>query len=194
MEDEKAMPLRNSYELLLKLLWTSTIMVIIAVGGARADVITHASVSVSGDSWTYTLFNDEPAGSNNWLSTFTLYLNSPIAVTATPSGWDFSSDGVSFVSWFNIDLDPPFPHDIAPGASLAGFAISAPNSISQPGTYDLISWDHTLDLPGPAGSGTVLVPVSVEVGSVPEPSSASLLVSAIAGLFAIRRLRLALKS
>src|SRR5581483_12468693 len=81
---------------------------------ARAGVITSALVDITGETWSYTLSNNEPAGSNNWLTSFNLYINTLVTVTGAPFGWDYFTDGASFVSWFNTDLDPPFPDDVAP--------------------------------------------------------------------------------
>ena len=58
--------------------------------------------------------------------------------------------------WYNTDPALPYPHDVRPGASLAGFSISSTATSSELLSYGLSGWDHSLDQPGPTVAGTVL--------------------------------------
>src|SRR5688572_4615212 len=81
---------------------------------------SHVDVSSGPPTWSYTVFNDEPAGSEDHIKFFALDVQAPITVTGTPAGWNFDTDGMTFVLWFNEDPAPPYPNDIAPGTSLGG--------------------------------------------------------------------------
>src|SRR2546421_333723 len=87
---------------------------------AMADLLkTHINtVMTPAGEWSYIIFNDEPAGSPNYIYDLQLTVNAPIEVTATPPGWAVDTDNISFVFWFNTDLALPYPHDIAPGSSV----------------------------------------------------------------------------
>src|SRR5579872_1208244 len=133
--------------------------VILCSRGASAQRLSaHVDVTIGTSTWDYMLVNDEPAGSPNFIAAFALAVDAPIVVTGTPVGWNFQTDNTSFVLWLNADSALPYPHDVAPGASLSGFEIQSTSNSSQESPYGISSWDHTADMPGPATSGTVLAP------------------------------------
>jgi hypothetical protein len=151
----------------------------------QADIITAVTVTPGPPVWSYTLFNNEPANSPNFITAFTLSVAAPIAVTGTPTGWDFLTDDLTFVQWFNTDLALPYLHDIAPGTSLGGFSVSSTAVSSQLLSYGLSGWDHTADAPGPGASGNALAP-SEASSSVPEPSTAYFLSYSILAMAVLR--------
>lgn len=124
----------------------------------------HAAVAISGQTWSYTLFNDEPSGSPNYGANFALSVSAPFTVTGTPTGWNYTTNNLTYVSWYNADLDYPYPHDIAPGASLGGFSIQSSATSGAQDFYEIRAWDHTADALGPfSGPATVLVPSTAPV-------------------------------
>lgn len=139
-------------------------------GNAGTILSAHVDVVTSPLRWTYTVVNDEMSGSPNFVTTFLLAVDAPISVSGTPTGWDFNTDGLSYVFWFNTDLALPYPNDIAPGGFLSGFAITSSVSTSAAERVDLSAWDHVLDEPGPTLTSAVLAPSSsVPSTGVPEP-------------------------
>lgn len=151
----------------------------------RADMIATVTVSPGPSTWSYTLFNNDPLSSPDFISSFSLSVNAPITVTGTPTGWDFSTDHATFIFWFNADPEFPYPNDVAPGSSLAGFALISSATSSQLLTYGLAGWDHSLDEPGPTVAGTVLAPSLIS--AVPEPKSLFLLIGGAFLLVAYHR-------
>jgi hypothetical protein len=123
-----------------------------------AELATRVEVAAGPPSWSYTLFNDEPAESPQFIKFFQLDVGAPFTVTGTPAGWGFDTDGSSYVLWFNTDEQLPYPNDVAPGASLGGFEIesAAPDSVSSP--FGLVAWDHDTDQAGLVTLGEVLAP------------------------------------
>jgi hypothetical protein len=159
----------------MKVLAIVVIIVVVTASRAKADLLATVSVSPGPTTWSYLISNDEPGNSSNFISSFTLSVNAPVTVIGTPTGWDFSTDGSTFVSWFNLDASLPYPHDVAPGKSLGGFSLTSTGLFSDLLGYGLTGWDHSLDQPGPDAVGVVLSPsVSPPVSSVPEPSFASI--------------------
>src|SRR5262249_28997305 len=116
---------------------------------ANAQLLAHAELNQSGSVFSYTVFNDEPAGSPNFLSTFHLTVNAPITVTGIPIGWDFATDNSTYVDWFNTDSTLPYPHDVAPGTSLGGFTVESTVDTTDTLDYTVTTWDHTADSSGP---------------------------------------------
>lgn len=152
-----------------------TLASLMAVCGITAQAQTlqsHVDVSAAAPVWSYSLTNDEPAGSNNFLRLFTLDLEAPVTVTGSPQGWAFDTDGLTYVFWFNTDLALPYPNDIAPGATLSGFTLESTALVSSQKNYSLLSWDHSADTSGPLAFGTTLVP---GFATVPEPGSLALM-------------------
>jgi hypothetical protein len=155
----------------------TALLLMMGSGTATAGLLSNVTVTTGGGNWDYTVVNQEGDTSNNWVSTFDLFFNSAITNVGSPNGWDFITDDVSFIAWFNTDLDPPFPHDIAPGTSLDGFTFTSSDP-PQLGDYDLTSWDHNLNQPGPTAAGSVSVPEFVQ--AVPESGSFTLLLFGLA--------------
>lgn len=141
---------------------------------------SHIDVSVNSSIWTYTLINDEPSNSPNYINSFNLAVDAPITVINTPSGWDYQTDNSSYVLWFNTDNALPYPHDVAPATSLGGFEIGSPNAASAAQVAGLDAWDHFADAPGTTVTTTVLAPTSAN--AVPEPSSMAVLILGLMGL------------
>jgi hypothetical protein len=150
----------------------------------KADLIADVTVTAGPPVWSYTLINNELLDSPNFITSFSLTVDAPIIVTGTPTGWDFSTDDATYVFWYNTDPALPYPHDVAPGASLGGFSISSTATSSELLSYGLSGWDHSLDQPGPTVAGTVLSPSSS--ATVPEPNSVYLLLGAM-GFLAVKR-------
>src|ERR1035441_10862708 len=115
----------------------------------------HGAVSTGPTVWTYTVFNDQAPGDPNYISSFVLEVAAPVFAITAPDGWISITDNISYVQWFNTDPTLPYPHDIAPGASLGGFSLSSTMAFSEMLSYGLSGWDHTLDEPGPSVSGTI---------------------------------------
>jgi hypothetical protein len=114
--------------------------------------------------WSYTITNLEPGGSPNYINAFTLAVGAPIQVTGTPDGWDFdvvTQNGQTYVGWFSADPQLPYPHDIAPGASLSGFQIQSTVTTSALLPYRIDAWDHDADDFGPFQIANVLAPSAV---------------------------------
>jgi hypothetical protein len=150
--------------LLFLILFSSTI--------AKADLITHVELNQTGPVFSYTVFNDEPLGSPNFVSIWHLDLNAPIAITNTPAGWDYFTDNATFVDWFSTDLALPYPHDIAPGSFLDGFVIESAFATSELHFYTVGSWDHVNDSGGPGFQDLIFAPAIGPTSSVvPEPST-----------------------
>ncbi len=131
-----------------------------------ADLIANVRVNGSPPVWSYTLSNNEPTNSPNFISSFILTVNAPITTVGTPPGWDFVTDNSTYVYWFNTDVSLPYPHDIAPGTSLAGFSFSSTAPSSQPLSADVSAWDHIADGPGPTVINPVLAPSTAPALSI----------------------------
>jgi hypothetical protein len=107
-------------------------LAIVAHHCAVADTLqTRVEVEQVGTNFLYTVFNDEPAGSNRHINIWELSVNAPFDVLSTPQGWDHVTDNRSYVTWFSTDSTEPFLHDIAPGALLEGFVLGAVISTSE---------------------------------------------------------------
>jgi hypothetical protein len=150
---------------------------------ARVEVATSPSL------WSYTVFNEEPANSQNFIKFFSLDLAGPVTVTGTPAGWDFDTDGATFILWFNTDAALPYPNDIAPGASLGGFELQSTATESTQELYSLVGWDHSVDDAGLVQFGSTLVPSGAV--AVPEPGTLALIGAGVVVLIPIlhRRFR-----
>jgi hypothetical protein len=172
--------------MLSKIVFISALFLIAVTANAQNPLSGHTSVTTSPSTWSYTVFDDEAAGSSNYVGYFTLAVNAPVQVTGTPAGWTSDTDGSTYVLWYNTDTTLPYPHDIAPGSSLGGFAITSTVTTSDTLEYDLDSWDHSQDAPGPGTQGRVLAPSIV---SAPDPSPLLALGLGSLGLggFAFRR-------
>lgn len=144
------------------------------------NLASHVDVSVDASTWTYTLVNDEPANSPNYINSFSLAVDAPITIITTPNGWDYQTDNTSYILWFNTDTALPYSHDVAPVTSLGGFEVGSPNAASTAQAAGLDAWDHFADEPGTTVSTTVFAPSAAN--PVPEPSSSTVLISGLMGL------------
>lgn len=119
---------------------------------------SHVEVARQPAIWSYSVFNDEGAGSALYIASFSLSIVAPASVMASPPGWQFDTDNSSYVGWFATDLALPYPGHIAPGASLSGFQIQSATTGSEATPYMLTSWRHDADSAGPIGIDVVLSP------------------------------------
>jgi hypothetical protein len=158
----------------------SFLVLIACSSSVQAQLASHAQVTTNQNNWFYTLFNDEATGSSNYVTSFALNINAPIAVVNAPAGWDFQTDNLSYVYWFNTDPGLPYPHDIVPGASLSGFTFQSTSS-STLSDYILAGWDHAVDAPGPSVTAQILSP-----SNVPEPTTPVVLFSTVVCLLAVQ--------
>lgn len=98
--------------------------------------------------WNYMLFNDEAAGSNQYIATLSLAVAAPITVTGTPDGWSVETDGMTYVLWYAADLELPYLNQIPPGHSLGGFQLTSPQTRSEASASSIAAWDHSTDTAG----------------------------------------------
>lgn len=115
-------------------------------------------VAQAGTNFSYTVFNDELITSRWHVSMWHLELNTPFNVIATPPGWDYITDNASYVDWYSTDAEDPYPHDIAPGASLSGFAVGAVVATSEDLAFAAMSWQQGSTNSGPSALGLVKAP------------------------------------
>jgi hypothetical protein len=101
-----------------------------------------AEVSITPNTWTYTLYNDEPATSTLYIGAFSLDLVAPVTIANTPDGWSADTDNRSYVLWYAADQQLPYPHQVSPGGSLGGFQLQSVATRSESTRYALASWDH----------------------------------------------------
>jgi hypothetical protein len=170
----------------------SILLVALGTPGVHAELMTQVEVNQTGQVFSYTLFNDEPPTSPNQLSVWHLTVNAQFSVINTPDGWDYFTDNATFIDWFNTDFELPYPHDVAPGASLGGFVIESIVATSEMLSYTVGSWDHLNDTGGPPFEGLVLAPsTEADPGTfpIPEPGSLTLLSSGLAGLLGYAQYR-----
>jgi len=146
-----------------------------------ANITTNTSVP---DVWTYTIFDNQSAGSPDYVDQFTIALNGPVTVTATPAGWTDSIgmvNGVYSITWSSNGDST----DLAPGSSLGGFSISSPGSSSVLGNADVNSWNHTTEDPGP---NSAVIQVETPTDPVPEPWTGSTMgLALLVGSFWLRK-------
>lgn len=164
-----------------------TILILISATSFVCAEPLNISVTATVDQngvWDYTVRNDEPTGSDLYISTFAVTLGSPVLVYSGPSGWAPSTDYTTYVLWFNTDATLPYPHDIAPGESLSGFTVGGPSPFTPAMSAQAGSWNHALDELGPLSD-----PAKVQLASVPEPSSLAMAISGALGGFACWRRR-----
>jgi hypothetical protein len=118
----------------------------------------HVDVAVEPGIWTYTIFNNEPADSPQFVATFSIEVVAPFTVTGVPEGWEMETDNVSYVLWVAADQQLPYPHQIAPGGSLGGFQIQSSSSGSESTAYVVTAWNHVSDQAGLVSPDVVLSP------------------------------------
>ncbi len=156
-----------------------------ASAGFAAPFTAHVDVAIGAQQWVYTVHNDSSVGDNIWISNFTLVVGASVVVAGVPGGWDYLTDGLTYVTWFNADIDPLFPNDIAPGVALGGFVIVSAAEQSLLSAADLGTWNHTLDQPEQSFSSLALSPLS----GVPEPSTTVCVALALGGIVLLRSRR-----
>jgi hypothetical protein len=124
----------------------------------QSQLSAHVESSQSGTLFQYRLVNDGSPGDGQFINSFMLLVSAPITVTQTPAGWEFETDGIGYVSWYSVDSALPYVHDLQPGASLDGFAISSIVDTAEMQPYSITSWDHPGDAPGLDLSGAIVAP------------------------------------
>jgi hypothetical protein len=125
--------------------------------------------------WSYAVTNNESSSSPDYLIGFELAIHAQLSSLQAPTGWDYQTDGYNYVYWFSDSTSVPYSDDVAPGASLTGFMLSA-DALSGSSESVVYSWDHLADGPGPISYGAVDAPVAEPS---PEPCSAALLICGI---------------
>ena len=125
--------------------------------------------------WSYAVTNMEPANSPNFLMGFEVGIQVQLSSVEAPNGWDYQTDGYNYVYWFSDSTSLPYSDDIAPGASVTGFVLSA-DGLSGPSESVIYSWDHLADGPGPINYGVVDAPITEPS---PEPGSEALVLCGI---------------
>ncbi|HEX8614778.1 MAG TPA: hypothetical protein VF800_26140 [Telluria sp.] len=129
-----------------------------ATAPALPSLKARVEASQRGNYWNYTLTNDEAGASRRSIATFSLGIAAPVAVTGIPAGWAVETDGRTFVLWYAADDAPPYPRQVAPGASLGGFQLMSTRTRSEASAAALTAWDHASDDAGPVVSDYVLTP------------------------------------
>jgi len=118
----------------------------------------HVEVTVQPGVWTYTIFNDEPPGSSQFIALLSLEVGSPFTVTGVPDGWEVETNNVSYGLWVASDQQSPYPHHIAPGGSLGGFQIQSLQNKSESLPYILTAWNHQSNQAGLVSPDVVFSP------------------------------------
>jgi hypothetical protein len=131
-----------------------------AVAAPIALLAAHAKVVVDlvAETWTYTVFNDEPANSPRYVNAISIDMAAPFTVTETPAGWAADTDGFSYVLWYATDTQLPYPHHIPPGSSLGGFQIQSVRHASEARGLTITSWNHQTDQADLTTQGSILTP------------------------------------
>lgn len=127
-----------------------------AVPDAVVTLRARVGVALAGASWSYTVYNDEPAGAPFEIAAFHLDVVAPLGMISSPPGWIAETDALTYVAWFTGDESVP---RIKPGSALAGFAIQSATTRSEATPYSLISWNTQTNQAGPVGLDTVLSPM-----------------------------------
>jgi hypothetical protein len=118
----------------------------------------HVVLNQTGTNFSYTLFNDAPASSQEYLNVFHLNPTGPFQVGPTPLGWSFVTDYLSYIDWFCVNPLSANPNDVAPGSSLAGFSITSLTDTTISSTYALTSWYRGLTNNGSLAEGAISAP------------------------------------
>ena len=121
----------------------------------------HVQVSVDlvASTWSYTVFNDELVGSSQrFINAISIDMTAPFTVTGTPTGWAVDTDNFSYVLWFAVDVQLPYPHHVAPQASLGGFQIMSARGSSESKGLSITSWNHQTDQADLTALGDTSVP------------------------------------
>jgi hypothetical protein len=140
----------------------TNVLVPTAVAPPVALLSGHVAVAVDEvlGRWSYTLFNDEPAGSSRFINAVSIDMADAFTVTATPPGWGADTDNATYVLWYALDEALPYAHHIAPGAALPGFQIQNVSwrRTSEARGVSITSWNHQTDQADLVIMGTTLVP------------------------------------
>jgi hypothetical protein len=130
------------------------------VAAPVAFLDAHVTVAVDqpAGTWTYTVFNDQPAGSQSFINVISIDMAAPFTVVGTPAGWTVDTDNFSYVLWYVADQQSPYPDHIAPGASRSGFRIQSARGSSEGRGYMITAWNHQTDTSDLAAPGTTLTP------------------------------------
>lgn len=118
----------------------------------------HVQALLQTSTWNYTIYNDEPESSQQFLAGFSLTIAAPVIVTGTPPGWIEETDNSTFVAWFAADKSLPYPNHVRPGDSLGGFQIQSTTARSESTPYVLTSWRHDTDESGLVVPDVVVTP------------------------------------
>lgn len=129
--------------------------------------------------WSYAVTNNEPSSSTNFLIGFELAIHAQLSSVQAPNGWNYQTDGYNYVYWFSDSTSVPYSDDVAPGALLTGFMLSA-DALSGSAESVVYSWDHLADEPGPISYGTIDAPIAA---AAPEPAGEMLLIFGICFIF-----------
>ncbi len=156
------------------------LVLILSLGPAYGQLMAHCEAVQTGVDFAYTIFSDEPLSSTYYLSMFSLDVGAPVTVTGSPGGWDYVTDGATYVSWFSTDAELPYPHDVPPGASLSGFRLTSASAAADLLPATLLSWDHEADESGPIAPLDVLSPTA-EAAIPDSPTSLLACIAAVVG-------------
>ncbi|BBJ22128.1 hypothetical protein [Candidatus Nitrotoga sp. AM1P] len=119
---------------------------------ARVQALVQTST------WNYTIYNDEPESSQQFLAGFSLTIAAPVIVTGTPPGWIVETDNATYVGWIAADENFPYPNHVRPGDTLGGFQIQSPTGYSESTPYVLTSWRQDTDESGLVAPDVVVTP------------------------------------
>lgn len=120
-------------------------------------ISAHVTLNQNGTNFSYTLFNEAPANSPEFLNVLHLNPTGPFQVSSTPAGWAFVTDYTSYIDWFCINPLSANPNDVAPASSLPGFTLTSITTNTAPSGYALTSWYRGLT--GNGGLVEDIIPV-----------------------------------
>ena len=169
---------RKALRLKMHLGSVTKLLVFVGIGAvtARGNVIATPTITSVGGVFTYS-YDLSNTGSDG-IFLFTLDVSGPISSTNAPAGWLASTTpvlGDILVEWGSGEPSS----DVLPGSSLSGFVLT---SNLPPGAVQFSALDESLNEFGGSTQGPVASP-----SSVPEPSTLPLVITAVAGLFSMRR-------
>jgi hypothetical protein len=113
------------------------------------------AVSPGTRTWSYSVVNQEPAGSPRNVNSFSIDMVGPFTVTGTPSGWTVTTDNLTYVFWSTTRASS----DVGPSRSKDGFRIQSQSSTTSEGRgYVMTSVNATSGQKELLAFGSVLVP------------------------------------
>ena len=80
-----------------RIILNATVICMLEIASTHAGLLTHVDSSQTGKAFSYTVFNDEPLGSSNFLSLWHLNVNAPFSVSSVPTSWDYVTDFATFI-------------------------------------------------------------------------------------------------